>query len=565
MRKFRIITVLMGIVTLLHGVPMTYAAPQVYTDGGRTDTKAYTDSSDSVEQHLNFSYFEVDVTKSGKYFAEFWVLPAKYADGTYTNFSVYVNDEYVGQIVPDRDNWQSARIVGNKKISLREGSNILKVGVPTPEMPAVETVQVGLTESEAMISSSEYEEFYNKISVGMTYDLPKGEVYNLYTDKELQSTQASNTQGFSPKHFYDVPLKYTFYKEFKFQEGEFLSISTSSLSEHDVDVLYLGEYIPLITGSTALIDSMPQIPVNIDCIDSENTAPTSVIIKPIPFKPRLMYTLGSSDELQGLNWKGLSWRQPGNNYNNISKLIKIPKTGVYLIRLRHRFAGESDIATLNVNGEYTYLNVPISFSWIPCEIPANGITYGTMTICNNYSTDDPMLFIHGAAADRIVGYCDDASRHLCSVHDLSYTDSYIAQEYKVKTYGISVSNYRSSNPESVCTIIAGMDESLFEPDPGLQLMPKKNQNDSLKELTTASNEVSISGSLEQCGVLQVSAQSDIRNITISDLSGKIIKSFKGEGSRMNIAGTSVNILYAGIYVVSVETNKGIVSKKLIVY
>ncbi|MDE6741320.1 MAG: hypothetical protein K2J58_03200 [Muribaculaceae bacterium] len=123
MRKIRIITVLMGIVTLFQGVPMTYAAPHVYTDGGRTDTKAFTDSSDSVEQNLNFSYFEIDATKSGKYFAEFWVLPAKYADGTYTNFSVYVNDEYVGQIVPDKDNWQSARIVGNKKISLRETRN----------------------------------------------------------------------------------------------------------------------------------------------------------------------------------------------------------------------------------------------------------------------------------------------------------------------------------------------------------------------------------------------------------------------------------------------------------
>ena len=48
-------------------------------------------SDDNVltgEMNYNFKFFEVNVSESNDYFVEFWLMPARYSDGTYTSFYV---------------------------------------------------------------------------------------------------------------------------------------------------------------------------------------------------------------------------------------------------------------------------------------------------------------------------------------------------------------------------------------------------------------------------------------------------------------------------------------------
>ncbi len=110
--------------------------------------------------------------------------------------------------------------------------------------------------------------------------------------------------------------------------------------------------------------------------------------------------------------RGLSWVYPSEKTLNSSTHVAtarltVPKTGQYLIRVRHAVNGGSALADVNVNGAYYYEDMPISLSYKACAIPADGNSYATMTCCNNFGTDDPYLFIHGGGRDKIVGFNDD--------------------------------------------------------------------------------------------------------------------------------------------------------------
>jgi len=72
--------------------------------------------SESTDGNCNFRSFEVEAPEEGFYYTEFWLLPARYANNSFTTFEVFVNDDYVGSICPDHGNWQSARINGNEAI-----------------------------------------------------------------------------------------------------------------------------------------------------------------------------------------------------------------------------------------------------------------------------------------------------------------------------------------------------------------------------------------------------------------------------------------------------------------
>ena len=515
----------------------------------------------SNDSDLNYSFFDINVDESGSYFAEFWLMPAKYPDGTYTIFSIYVNDKFIGNINPDKGNWQACRIDGCEKIDLHRGQNSIKVGVPSPEIPNIETIKLARNSNEAKISSSAYESFCNIANASVSYDIPKGNQISSFSSTDLQS---NNVTEYAIKHFEDVPLMYTFYIKFSFQEGEIIEVSSSSLSEHDIDILYFSNNLDANSWTMDFEHNQDS-----EYSVTNNSFPNEAIgFNPnfgnLKYKFNESIYLASSDLLQGLNWKGISIKDPNDNINKISKTVKIPKTGSYLIRLRHRESGKTGIANFSLNGKYTYQNVPISFSWVPCEIPANGKEYGTMTFCKTHGKDDPILFIHGADADRIVGFRDDAPSDMQIIHGLSKYDSHVLQEYKIKTSGISVCNYSSSDPVSTCDIISGVDESLFEMDPEFNMKPKKNYDDDLIYPMTAFNYVTISGSLHQSDVLSVKASSEIHNITISDLSGNIIKSIKEQGKDIIIPRELLNISQSGIYVVTIETDKGIVAKKMVV-
>lgn len=558
MRKSQTFTFILWLAVLFLSMSKIYAT-------SLTSTMAE-DLSFADETDLNYSSFEVNVNEYGWYYAEFWLMPAKYIDGGYTRFSVYANNEYIGNIAPTKGNWQSARIEGNERILLNKGSNIIKIATPAPEIPAVELVKVGLTDTEALISSKAYDSFYSEASTGMTYDIPEEQPCVLYSN---ETTQSSNAPEVSLKYFNDVPLKYTFHVLFKFTEGQEIPILTSGYSAHDVDIIYVGQK-PATQNESGGESTTSYILTkdNVNRMDSDyitDEPPTLTIAANRKYKQTQAYDIGTSEELQGLNWKSISTESPGllSIAHTTSKIIKIPKTGVYLIRLRHREPGKTGKANLFVNNRYAYPDVPISFTWLPCELPANGNEYGTLAKSSNPDMDDPMLFIHGAAADRVVGLGDDASLRMQVIHELSPYDSHVLQQYNVRTSGISVCNYFSNTPESSCYIIAGIDESVFDPGPEWEFMPKYNENPYQPEYKDKTFGVNISDQLEHCGVVTITSDSPIRNVTVTDLSGTVISSFQRPGNELSVSKELMNIGKSGVYIVSVETDNGIASKKLL--
>lgn len=523
------------------------AHPQTITPN-ISDGSVACDSTQHAYNNFNYKHFEINVSEAGNYYAEFWLLPAKYGDGTYTRFTVYVNNEFVGHISPDSANWQSARIDGNARIAMQKGNNVITIAVPDPEIPMVETFKVSLTDTNAAISSAAYEEYCKNAAKGLYYHLPSAEQSINYATNTIQPDKSPE---FPIHQFSDVPLLYTFFTEFDVKTGDCIRISTSSLSEHDVDVMYIRH--PAFTikpkQSTTSFQSQNINPVDKNSSFKIFTGPDA-----------------SSEEMQGLNWKGISTKSTTTQTHRISKTISFSQPGTYLFRLRHRQPGKTGIAHMYISANYRsymYENVPISYSYVDCEMPANDKEYGTMTICDNPDEDDPVLFIHGAAADRIVGFNDNADYIRKMVHELSDYDSHIMQQYQVKTSGISVSNANSLTPESSCYIIAGIDESIFDPGPEWEFMPKYNETLHRSKYTDKVLNVNISDQLEHNGVITITSDSPIHNVTITDLSGNTISSFQQPGTELSISKELMKIGKSGIYIMSVNTDNGITSKKLL--
>ncbi|MDE6523316.1 MAG: T9SS type A sorting domain-containing protein [Muribaculaceae bacterium] len=568
MSKCQIITTLIFLMTFFHGMAMMQTSNYSAETKVLNISKSYQDNL--LNEDMNLKHFEVNIPEDGYYYAEFWLLPAQYSDGSFTKFSIYANDVFIGHIIPNKGNWQSIRINDRERIELKKGHNIITIAVPAPEVPSVEKIKLASTDEEANISASAYQKFYDEAVSCVSYDVPD-ELFDFYSANIYQENQTSNIQEFAVKHFADVPLKYTFYDLFTFHENETIEIQTSSLSEHDVDILFLGEMNNSIIRPRYISkqDSLKNNITNIiGRINPENFTSHNYNceVYEVQDLTESFNRVATSEEQQGLNWKGISRKSKDNLTYRIFKRVRIPQKGVYLIRLRHRESGKTGTVNLaigNLHTTYMYNDVPITFSWMPCEIPANGKEYSTMTFCNNSEKDNPMLFIHGAVADRIVGFADDAPEIMRLIHELSTSDSYIQQQYKVKTSGISVCNYSSSQPESKCEILAGIDETILEPDPGLFTKPKSNQSENMNDLDKELNTIKISGSLEQCSILTITSLDNINNVIISDIDGKIIKTIKGNGSEIKIFGDSLNLKKTGIFVVYVETDKGSTSKKIL--
>ena len=73
---------------------------------------------DAANDNFNFKSFEVVADAAQAYFVEFWLQPAKYINGQYTTFYVYLNNHYVGSITPTEGRWQSAHIDNMKSLEL---------------------------------------------------------------------------------------------------------------------------------------------------------------------------------------------------------------------------------------------------------------------------------------------------------------------------------------------------------------------------------------------------------------------------------------------------------------
>lgn len=540
-----------GIVLATANAPTAVAQEFAGVEISPTSTLPITGVTEATDGNYNFKSFEVEASEAGAYYTEFWLLPSKYANNSYSSFMIYVNDNYIGTITPTVGNWQAVRVDGHETIDLSEGTNVITIATQAPEFPEVETLKAALNDADATFSSDAYEEYLEDAAAGVTYDIPEDDGMTVY---------ASDAAGVLPAHFSNVPLNYTFYKTFSFTKDQEIFITTSSTALHKIDVVYYGSE----PKNSGLIGPTNPIitPINPGVINPTSLNPlaeSSVIIRP-HVKFRVLYTPATSEEMQGLSWVFPSQKTLNSSMQIATARVKIPKSGQYLVRVRHAVNGGSALADVNVNGAYYYENTPITLSHKSCVIPADGNYYATFTCCNNFGTDDPYLFIHGGGCDKIVGFNDDAPSAKREQYNLSAWDSYISQKYLMKTSGISVSNYSSSKPVSRCNIVAGISNGVAQSI--AKARAKGSNTAGVSGLSITDESILINVPANISGSFSIYAPEKIQKISVYGLAGNCIGFVNGKESCLNIAASALNITQPGVYFICVETSNGITSKKV---
>lgn len=555
MRKKCLLMIVASIVLATANAPSAVAQEVEGVEISQTSILPITGITAATDGNYNFKSFEVEASEAGAYYTEFWLLPSKYADNSYSMFLIYLNDSYVGSINPTFGNWQSARVNDHETFNFTEGKNVITIATLAPEFPEVETVRVAKNDVDATISSEEYEAYLEDAAAGVTYDIPEDDTMTMYS---------SDASDVGPEHFSNLPLNYTFYKTFSFTKDQEIFITTSSVASHKIDVVYFGsEPRYVINPGTLQPINPPVSPINPNTINSTNS--NSLIVNPgitLPIaKFRLAYTPATSEEMQGLSWVFPSEKSKNSSTQLATARITIPKSGQYLVRVRHAENGESAVADVNVNGVYYYENTPITLSYKKCKIPADGNYYATFTCCNNFGTDDPYLFIHGGYCDKVVGYNDDAPSAKVQQYNISTWDSYISQKYLMATSGISVSNYSSSKPTSRCNIVARISEGAAQSV--AKSRAKGGNTAGVTELAITDESVQIAAPANINGAFAINAPEKIQKVAIYVMAGNCIGFVNCKESNVNIPASSLNITQPGIYVISVETSSGITSKKVV--
>lgn len=507
------------------------------------NTRTIPDVANAVENGYIFKTFEVKVAENGDYFTDFWIMPAKYTDNSYTKFIVFVNDEYVGHIMPTKGNWQSACVNGKERLSLKAGINSISVGTLSPEIPAVETLKIASTAHEAEISSEKYEEFLKDAAEGLLYDQNIKE-----TELETFSTDETGTVS---AEFKAEPLNYTFWNEGYYTEGELL-ITTTSNVPHCIELYFFGtlqkgEIIRPSSNSSDINLSVTGIPG----------------FGQLPDKPHVLYTPATEYQMRTLNGRSVSERSLNNTAEIATLRYNIPVEGFYIFRIRTLDNEVSGVADVIVNGDYFYENVPISCNFINYKIPIDNNEYSFITKCTEPGTADPYLFIHRDRTYNIIGYNDDNKNdEIQEQYSLNKLDSFFSQVFKDKVGGFSISSYSSSNPASTCDvkIIKNISSTQFS-------SPKRAANSSsagVKKLSSVNKEISFPGCVDLSGNLNISSENKIENVKIYNLAGINIGSVEFEDSVLSIPLSELNVTETGIYILTITTVDKSVSGKIIV-
>lgn len=544
---------------------VTFATLSINAQGSTNDVlasnnvlsiKSVSESTNTVE---NFRNFEIEVNESGNYYAQFWLQPAKYANGSYTTFKVYVNDELVGTIKPTKGNWQSASIDKKSTLKLNSGNNVISIATNAPEFPDVESVRLSKDAGVAAFSSKAYDSYLE--SATKSKGIPKIESYEETDATTFGATPYS--AGMTVRQ--NIPLKYSFYKTFSFTAGQEIFITSSSHVEHAIDIFYYGKQKTMQSDTTHL---RPYIPTKTSVSQYSTINPPyiidSTILKPMrPVKFVTLYTPATSEEIQGLNWKGVSEKAVNSSNIYVATIrLTIPKSGIYMIKLRSANDRVLSIADLNVNGLYYYENVPIYYARIDCVMPADGNSYAALTMCNNQGIDDPLLFVEGSVGGRIVGYNDDAPSQIKQYFDLDAWDSYLRQVYRVKTTSLHVSSYSSSKPESKCIVMGGISEEA-EASGKSMISPRTKTNETI-ERSNIKNENTIlisPKSPEILSSINISSQEKINAIQVYNMSGVKTATYTVNDNRTTIPLSELNINSSGLYIFSIETEDGYTSQQ----
>lgn len=118
-----------------------------------------------IEIHNDSSYvnFELSVLVAGYYYANFWINPSRLKNGTYTSFQVLLNDRIIGEIIPQKGDWQSLGLSDDSPIYLCRGENTISVGSALPEIPQIENISISEDLDGATIDGALYKSFRESV------------------------------------------------------------------------------------------------------------------------------------------------------------------------------------------------------------------------------------------------------------------------------------------------------------------------------------------------------------------------------------------------------------------
>lgn len=531
--KIHIICFLLGICYAVSAIAST--------ENAQIETFSLTKGEMFKDLQYNYKVFTYDSPSSDLYYADFWVMPAKYPDGSQTEFLVYLNDRYLGKLITNEGNWQSSQLDSDAPLEFLEGKNQIKIATLAPEVPMVDFIMVSNNPAAAKISDNSYSEYISEVKSS-----------HLSSDSQLNKPGSQLNQGnevslgsSSYLQASNFPMSYTYFALFDLPAGQTIDIVTTSAIRHNIDLF-------LYSTENSYIDSFsnPYADYGSSILSSQGEImPTEIV---------------SSGEMQGLNWLAFSEMNPSLNCQKAKLRVKVPRSGTYMVRLRPSLNNSMGLATVNVNDLFEFVDVPIATKKIYYSIPADGKRYVVLAVSDE-PDDDSMIFVHGADSDRVVGFNDDAPTEIREEFELSKSDSYICQEYYIPTVAVSVNNFHSNNPRATCTVFADVPEDVIP----VIAMNKRNRGADGTNLAVTGNQSPINEdsfdiTRNSLGQVIISSTKELSEVEIYSISGQRLFKMPVSGTFVQLETSEMNLPGKGIYIVKARSLNLVKSSKIII-
>ena len=456
-----------------------------------------------VVEGRSYTGIEVTAESEGSYYLNFWLLPARLADGSFSTFDVLVNGERAGEIVPVKGNWQSIGLSDNRPVDLQEGRNTVSVIARIPQVAEIEFIRMSKEKEKAEISSEKYDSYLAKAKTGnkddntVIIDPPKD-------NEGLRLT--GETEDVSFKLYTNVSTRYSFRTASYFIKGQEIVISSESEAQHVLEFFHAA--------------------------DTESSS-----------------------------WIGRSKPEPESPSKQTAVInISVPETGYYYTKARTAQNHAGHVINVNING-LLFDEIPIYYGSREIVYPADGNIYATLTITDNtepYLCFDPVIFIEGGIEGKIVAYNDDGDWTKANVTGLRGADSYLAGRYGEPTKAFHTSTYGSYYPKANAHILARVREteiayalSFVSQSPASIVQPAESASDIYPNPVNRSS------------VLNINSGKMIEMIAVYDISGRLIQC-RRTGSSTRFPLSELNIFHQGVYVLKLVGATGTITKKLVV-
>ena len=303
----------------------------------------------TVIKNNSITSFNANIEQAGEYYLSCWMLGGKHSNGDYSSYDVAVNGVAVGKVNATKANWQSCRLAGT--ITLQKGVNTISFAAKVPEIPNIEFIKLGQTQTNATISSNNYDNNLATIKANCeatSYDVPSAVNDTLPPVSIASITTDSKAQY---QYYENIILFYTFHTSAYFKQGQNVKFSIKSIS-----------------GATPILEVF------------HSTTPET-------------YT-----------WSIMNRTLSGDTLS-----ITIPVTGYYQIRARSFQNARAGIAEVGI-GSTRYIDVPTFSTGFSITHDTERV-YNTFTANlkpNSNGEGDPILYIGSQhSPDRIIAYNDD--------------------------------------------------------------------------------------------------------------------------------------------------------------